>query len=162
MLDPFAVFNSVLYVFKKCHWHSGLVPAPKSANFILDCYFNNKEFNIQTERIFCALQVVVKVVALKIALHPSPCIDCIPWWCQTNTIMEGGEDLGRDGTNTGSKSINASCQSYHNIVMHHCLKVLEAWVFYMIINYKISQIQSYYHIVLEFFSTKNIMQLLSI
>ena len=27
---------------------------------------------------------------------------------------------------TGSKSIDTSCQKYHSTVMHHCLKVFEA------------------------------------
>ena len=31
------------------------------------------------------------------------------------------------------QEFNASCQKYQDTAMHHCLKVLEAWAFCMII-----------------------------
>ena len=83
-------------MLKVCSGYTTLTLAPKSANFILDCYYSNKKLPIQYERIIvlCTLSPRLSCLRLPVPCKPSPCADYIgdvrlwKWRLRPCTIRE--------------------------------------------------------------------------
>ena len=77
-------------MLKVCSGYTTLTLAPKSANFILDCYYSNKKLPIQYERIIVLAHCHQGCRAGGCQFHASP------HYAQTTLVMSdyGSEDSG--------------------------------------------------------------------